>query len=140
MSRGARVRSNPTDGLTLVAMVMGGMWLLSQVRQAVPDPGQLGQGAGGAIASTGQGVGGAVGSFGQGVGGALGATGSGIGGALGSFFNGLGTAVGSVVNPSGTAVRQLYQVHDDGQCWFDTQFADGHWTFQGPVGRGNCGA
>ena len=142
MNRPVRVRSNPTfgiDGVTLAVVVMGGMWLVSQVRQAVPNPGQVGQDAGGAIASTGQGLGNAIGATGQGVGGALAVTGGGIGDALGGFFNGLGTAVGSLVNPSGTMVRQLYQLHDDGQCWFDTQFADGHWSFQGPVNRTNCG-
>jgi hypothetical protein len=38
-----------------------------------------------------------------------------------------------------TVVWQAYQVHDDGRCWFDTQWSDGHWDFAGPMDPSSCG-
>jgi len=136
------IRHNPDNSLMLVALVAGGMYIVSQL----PTPGNigggvatLGPGLGGAIGNTGQGIGGAIGATGQGVGGAVSSFGGGLVGGIGGFFNALGTGVGSIVNPSGTMVRQVYQFHDDGLCWLDQQFGDGHWTSQGPVDRKSCG-
>jgi phage-related protein len=126
----------------LVALVAGGMYIVSRLPTPANIGGgiaSIGQGTGGAIGTVGQGVGGALSATGQGVGGAVGSFGQGITGAIGGFFNALGTGVGSALNPSGTMVRQVYQFHDDGLCWFDQQFADGHWTSQGPLDRKSCG-
>lgn len=129
------IQHNPDNSVMLIAVIAGGMFLYMQIQNIPKAIGQqvanVGQGAGSALATTGAGVGGAVAATGGGV--------VGPGGFIGGIFNAVGTGLGSIVNPSNTMVRQVYQFHDDGLCWFDQQFADGHWSSQGPVDAKNCG-
>lgn len=134
----------------LGAVGLGGYLLLNAQKAAGGAAAATGQGLGGAAASTGQGTGGALASTGQGLGGALASTGQGFGGALGAFAGGIGgffSGLGTLINPPkagrtftdpASGLLSVYQFHDDGLCWLDSQNRDGSWRSQGPLDASNC--